>query len=70
PETGIGYHAIDDNYGYVDYYTEDGVYVTVDSEGNETYFGDDGSWISLHPDGSWSAYDYTTDSLDGGMIYG
>ena len=54
----------------MDYYTEDGVYVTVDSEGNETYFGDDGSWISLHPDGSWSAYDYTTDSLDGGMIYG
>ena len=69
PQTGVGYHQYEDGYGYIEYYTDDGVLVTVDSNGNETFFGDDGSWISIGPDGSWSAYDYDTDSIEGGYIY-
>ncbi len=55
--------------GYYDYFTEDGVYVTVDREGNETFFGVDGSWFSFHSDGTWTSYDYETDTLDSGITW-
>ena len=49
--------VIEPKVDYFDFYTDDGVYVIIGSDGTESFFGDDGSWITVNPNGTYELYD-------------